>query len=270
MLTSKSEPRSTPDAARYRVPGAVVVHCRLPAWEAGDSVSQSGTSSIGFSFTRQSCVVELNGRMIAREIHASSVVVVGSQPATWLRVEQPSELIEISGASELRRDLAEGLSVPNAVELDDVEHPGDPVTWGLAARLRVLVRNNKPSDALEVEALVRRFYSYILIASFGGRMRERGCGHLDVRRLARTAEYIDANLGTPLSLGVLADIAALSPFHFQRSFRRSTGCTPHAYVAMRKAERARQQLARGVAAHEVASTMGYSSPRRLHRALDIG
>ena len=40
----------------------------------------------------------------------------------------------------------------------------------------------------------------------------------------------------------MADAAAMSPFHFQRLFRATTGMTPHAYVMARRMERARRML----------------------------
>ncbi len=42
-------------------------------------------------------------------------------------------------------------------------------------------------------------------------------------RITRTVRHIDANLGGDLSLDALADVAALSRFHFSRVFRAQTG-----------------------------------------------
>ncbi|OXH85342.1 AraC family transcriptional regulator, partial [Burkholderia multivorans] len=47
-----------------------------------------------------------------------------------------------------------------------------------------------------------------------------------VRR--RVRDYIDAHLSQPLTLGELADVAALSEYHFSRMFRLSFGRAPHA------------------------------------------
>jgi AraC family transcriptional regulator len=40
----------------------------------------------------------------------------------------------------------------------------------------------------------------------------------------------------------MAAAAAMSPFHFQRLFRATTGLTPHAYVMARRMEHARRML----------------------------
>jgi len=256
-----------PDIARMVVPGAAIAHCRLPAWRATDYVSRSSTSSIGYSFTRQNCVVDVAGRADARVVDAASIVMIGAEPIKWLSVEQPCEIIEISGDADLRSIMAEELGIPYDADLADLNCPGNPIAWAIAARLRALARADGPIDSLEVESLVRRLYAHMLIAHFGGRLREKGDGALDMRRLARVADYIDDHLGEDLSLTALADVAALSPFHFQRSFRRATGATPHHYVALRRAERARQLIAEGRPQDQIASAVGYGNRRRLRAAL---
>lgn len=258
---------ASPEIARLAVHGAAIAYCRLPAWEATEYVSHSSASSVGLSFTHQRCVVEVAGRAAAREVHPVSVVVMGAGPATWLCVEEASEFIEVTGDASLRNAIADELCVPSASDLADVGYPGDAIAWAVAARLRAYAASDGPIDQLEVEFLVRRLYGHAFIARFGGRLRERSDGALDARRLARVAEFVDSHLGTDLNLGMLADIAALSPFHFQRSFRRATGCTPHRYVALRRAERARQQLAAGLPVAEVAPALGYKNNRGLRMAL---
>lgn len=224
-----------PDIARVSLCGLSVAHCILPAWEVGDYVSRSAAFSVGVSFTNQICDVEIGGRACSREVLEGSIVVTGADAPIWLRVEQPSDLVEVSADAALRASVADEYSVPDCVDLADLMAGHDPVAWALAARLRSLVRGAEPPSSLEVETLVRRFYARVLELNFGGRIRAKGDGGLDIRRAARIVEYIDAHLDEKLGLGALADIAALSPFHFHRSFRRTFGCTPHRYVAMRKA-----------------------------------
>jgi AraC family transcriptional regulator len=56
--------------------------------------------------------------------------------------------------------------------------------------------------------------------------------------MARVTECVEAWLDSTLRLDDLADAAALSSFHFVRTFRRTMGQTPYAYVAARRMERA--------------------------------
>ncbi len=69
-------------------------------------------------------------------------------------------------------------------------------------------------------------------------------GGLPGYRLNRVIEFIDANLENDISLADLADVAALSSFHFARAFRKSTGKTPQQYVMQQRLERAKVLLSR--------------------------
>jgi AraC family transcriptional regulator len=55
--------------------------------------------------------------------------------------------------------------------------------------------------------------------------------------------FIEANLGAPIQLHDLAARAGLSPYHFARAFRTSTGVTPRAFVEQRRIACASRLLA---------------------------
>ena len=59
---------------------------------------------------------------------------------------------------------------------------------------------------------------------------------------------------------------ALSPFHFVRAFRQSTGLTPHRYVRGRRLERARDLIVSGTLIRDVAARVGYESLSHFHAA----
>jgi AraC family transcriptional regulator len=63
-----------------------------------------------------------------------------------------------------------------------------------------------------------------------------------------------------VSLERLADIAAMSPFHFARSFKKATGMPPHQFLASRRIERAKHLLKMtGLPIVEVAFRVGYEN-----------
>jgi AraC family transcriptional regulator len=62
------------------------------------------------------------------------------------------------------------------------------------------------------------------------------------RRLRAVVEYVEDHLDDGLSLGQMAAVAHLSPYHFARQFKAATGLPPHQYVIMRRVERAKQFL----------------------------
>ena len=52
------------------------------------------------------------------------------------------------------------------------------------------------------------------------------------------------NLSNAIGLAEMAGVANLSPYHFARQFKISTGLTPHRYLIERRVERARELLAK--------------------------
>jgi AraC-like DNA-binding protein len=64
-------------------------------------------------------------------------------------------------------------------------------------------------------------------------------------KVARVKAYIEQHLAEPLHTDRLAGAIHMSPFHFSRTFKRATGAAPHAYVTLRRVERAKVLLADG-------------------------
>jgi AraC family transcriptional regulator len=67
-------------------------------------------------------------------------------------------------------------------------------------------------------------------------------GGLPTRKLRAVLEYIHQHLAGDLRLRDLAAVAHLSPYHFARLFKASTGLPPRQYVITRRVERAKQLL----------------------------
>ena len=63
-------------------------------------------------------------------------------------------------------------------------------------------------------------------------------------RLRRVTEYIQHNLDKGLTLEELAAVVYMSPFHFARLFKGSTGVPPHRFVVRQRIARARACLER--------------------------
>jgi AraC-like DNA-binding protein len=78
--------------------------------------------------------------------------------------------------------------------------------------------------------------------------------------LQRVREYVAAHLGRPIRLQQLAALAGLSPFHFSRAFKASTGLSPHAYLLhCRVAEAKRLLSGTPLAVTDVARRTGFTS-----------
>lgn len=62
------------------------------------------------------------------------------------------------------------------------------------------------------------------------------------RTLERTREYVETHLHEDIRLNDLAAVACLSPHHFSRVFKTTTGRPPTVYLLERRIERAKQLL----------------------------
>lgn len=87
-------------------------------------------------------------------------------------------------------------------------------------------------------------------------------------RIAAICRRIEAAETVP-TLEVLARAAGLSPFHFHRLFKATTGLTPKAYAEAHRADRIRDRLASGTGSvTEAIYDSGYPSSGRFYAASD--
>ncbi len=80
-------------------------------------------------------------------------------------------------------------------------------------------------------------------------------------RLRRVTEYIQENLQRELRLAELSALVHMSPYHFARLFRRSTGVPPHRFLVRRRIDEARVLLAaRTAPIAEISRLVGFRTP----------
>lgn len=118
----------------------------------------------------------------------------------------------------------------------------DPVLPQIGhALLRLL--EQAPEDVLVAEslsvALAARLMKLMVAREPGSPPYRSG---LPKRQIRRALDYIEANFTRDIALSEIASAAALSPFHFARAFKASTGFSPSRYVMRRRVERAKQLL----------------------------
>ena len=87
-------------------------------------------------------------------------------------------------------------------------------------------------------------------------------GGLPWSRLRRVAEHVQANLAGELRLAELSAVIHMSPYHFARLFKKSTGVSPRQFVIRRRIEAATILLVladRQAPIGEVARAVGFRS-----------
>jgi len=87
---------------------------------------------------------------------------------------------------------------------------------------------------------------------------------LERRRAARAISYLEQNLQRQPSLTEVAHALGVSPWHFQRSFRRMAGVSPKRFLQFLTLESAKPLLEDTHSVLDAALTLGLSGPARLY------
>jgi AraC-like DNA-binding protein len=85
------------------------------------------------------------------------------------------------------------------------------------------------------------------------------------RPVRRAMEYLRERLAESVTLDDLAAHAALDKFHLCRAFRAQIGMPPHTYLTHLRIQRAKELLAQGVRASELAPRVGLYDQSQLTR-----
>ena len=86
-------------------------------------------------------------------------------------------------------------------------------------------------------------------------------------QLKRTVEYMQASLLRDVRLKELASVAALSPSHFGRAFKASTGLTPHRWIVQRRIHLAQRLMRESGKSIVIASQMaGFANQSHFTKA----
>ena len=246
--------RNTPLTSTLQWPGMRSEYASLPPHQ-GSSTTKA--RQIGVSFSRHAGLVrEVGGRAERADVAPGAVFVTGDEPITWTEVGDWTEALEIYPDPEL---------LPAGVEIATALGARDGVVLGLA---HVLRRAHLPDGGLadiEASTIAHRLAAHLLDA-YGGGSASPPAGTLDRRLVDRIAQYVDAHLGETLTLDRLAAVVALSPFHFARAFRASTGLAPHRFVVARRMAAARSRLMRSDASVvDIALGVGFSNISHFRR-----
>lgn len=86
----------------------------------------------------------------------------------------------------------------------------------------------------------------------------------DYQRIAQAIRYLEENFRTQPTLEDIAAHLHLSPYHFQRLFRRWAGITPKRFLQFLTIEHAKTLLSESHTLLDTTNEVGLSSPSRLH------
>lgn len=146
----------------------------------------------------------------------------------------------------------------------------DPtLTADVSGYIRRATDAEDPASVLEMDSR-----AYLVTLSLVRLMRRRRLtgpvlAPVDGRADLRPAlEMIEDRLAEPLRLSDLAEAVQMSPYHFSRVFKASTGEAPSAYLGRRRVEMAIVLVRKtDIALAEIAYRTGFSSQSHMHRRI---
>ncbi len=132
---------------------------------------------------------------------------------------------------------------PDTVELMDVIGVRDPQLEAIILSYFLELHSGGPGGKLYTESLATIMCVHLLRHHALGKQSPLLCSAgLAQATLRLVITYIEDHLAEDLSLSDIAAVVSLSPYHFARLFKQSTGLTPHRYVIQRRIERAKLLL----------------------------
>ncbi|MEV7024814.1 AraC family transcriptional regulator [Kitasatospora sp. NPDC093558] len=184
-----------------------------------------------------------DGRPRRERFHRGQALL---NPAGWAsrpRWGQDAELMLVALEPAWLEKLATESDLPGPLELTPRFHITDPFLTMLVERLVAEYEGPGPADPLYAQSLLQALAAHLIrtAATRGPGLPERE-GSLTPKRLDRVVDHMNGYLDGRLSLTDLAAVAGVSPSHFTRAFRASTGQSPHQYLVRLRLEHARRAL----------------------------
>ena len=159
----------------------------------------------------------------------------------------------------------------SARRIGDLEYPhgsgiDDPTMYHLGMSLMPAFQNPQWASRLFVESVTTAIGAHIGQRYGGLRFvapRRRGLAAWQERA---AVEMLDANLDGDIPLASIAARCRLSPSHFARAFRQSTGLPPHRWLLQRRIEKAKGALRDSPATlADIATSCGFADQSHFTR-----
>ena len=224
--------------------GLKLVHWRVRAGELVETTFAHHEISLpltgAFTTTRPTAT---GTRQITHRSPDSMCLVPSGQPVAidW---SDYSECLTLAVEPDLIARAAAEAAYGGRVELKEVYNENDPLIWQIGLALLAESEAQEPGGRLYAESLANTLAFHLFRHyNVGEQKAIASVGGLTGRRLRLATEFINDHLSEDVTLADIATVVELSPFHFARAFKRTTGLTPQQYLMQQRVERAKDLLA---------------------------
>ncbi|MGH9833344.1 MAG: helix-turn-helix domain-containing protein [Blastocatellia bacterium] len=224
-------------------PGVKVTHLRL---FPGEMINQHPDKHhiivpLAGSFEASMMTVGGHASHGKRTVGHTSIVPAGQQYFAYWKEELEDVAVHLD-PDFIARSASE-LVQTDRVEIITACEGSDPLIHQIGLALAAEIDAGAPTGSIYAESLVNTLVAHLLrhYSTASERFRFQ-FGGLPKHKLRRVLEFMDENLERDLTLAELAEVADLSPFHFARSFKQTTGSTPIQFLMQRRIDFARRLL----------------------------
>lgn len=224
--------------------GLKLTHWRVRAGELVETTFDHHEISLplagDFTTTKQTAT----GRQKVVHRSPDGMCLVPSQQPISIDWSDYSECLTLAIEPRVVERAAAESAVAGPIELKEIHDRNDPLIWQIGLALLTESEAQEPVGRLYAESLANTLAFHLFrhynaseaksIASIGG---------LSGRKLRLATEFINAHVAEDVTLADIAAVVDLSPFHFARAFKQTTGLTPQQYLMQRRVELAKSLLA---------------------------
>lgn len=195
-----------------------------------------------------------------------AICIMPAHEPLSMRWRERLEVLSVHLDPSILHRTAQEMKLRGSFELPERHGDVDPQVHGIAEALWAEAQAGYPTGRIFGESLITALTVRVLQNYSTQNATARGENRLSPRALRAVRSYVEEHLDADLGLADMAEVAGLSPFHFARCFKESTGTTPHQYVITRRIERAHAMLtSSGLSLAQVAAHCGFSDQSHLSR-----
>jgi AraC family transcriptional regulator len=181
-----------------------------------------------------------------------------------IRTHEIGEFLAVRLQPQFVLCAANGLIGSDGLEIATRFGVEDSLLRAGALALKAEAEAGSPGGRLYAES-VGTALAVHLVRRYSMHTRSTGevTGGLSRIQLRGVVDFIHAHIDEEISLSVLASVAGLSPFHFTRLFKRSTGLAPHRFVIRCRVEKAKELLQAQRPLVDIALSVGFCNQSHL-------
>ncbi|AFL52279.1 AraC family transcriptional regulator [Sinorhizobium fredii] len=203
-----------------------------------------------------------SGRSVSPGTFRRGVVVIipAGSSSRW-DIPKPVDVVQLYLPPAMLKRVADEAETATQTDLLDRTAHTDPITSRLLLGAVDALDGNGPLDTLFRQQLTELLATRLLLAHVGSPTTHQPVvGGLSPTVMRRAIERLRSDSDADFSLAALASDAGLSRFHFCRSFKESTGLSPHAWLRQYRLDQAMDMLRDpDMSVASVAAALGYAS-----------